>query len=200
MPHAARLARVIIREHLFEHFGQVEFARVDDDCVFGDGKRRIFARDVAFVAFVDLGERLFVGADAAFCGVFVEAAAGTGFGFGGEKEFKIRVRKNDAADIAALEHAAFRVPIRRSCRWCSTMNVRTSEIVETTEAACATSSVRISAETSSAVEQDLQRIGFADKLDCGVFGNIDDHFPYRRTRRRARRPDATARYIAPVSR
>ena len=47
--------------HLFENFGQVEFAGIDHDRVVRDGQRRIFAGDIAFVAFVDLGERLFVG-------------------------------------------------------------------------------------------------------------------------------------------
>ena len=94
-------------KHLLEHFGEVEFARVDDDRVVGDRERRILARNVPLVALVDLGQRLFVCADAALGCVLCKASAGPGLGFSGEKKFDVSIRKNDAADIAALEHTAF---------------------------------------------------------------------------------------------
>src|SRR5580765_8274121 len=47
-------------EHLVKHLGEVKLACIDDNCVIRNSQRRIFARDVAFVTFVDLGERLFV--------------------------------------------------------------------------------------------------------------------------------------------
>ena len=49
------------RKHLLKDLREVEFAGVDHDGIVGNCQRGIFACDVAFVAFVDLGERLFIG-------------------------------------------------------------------------------------------------------------------------------------------
>ena len=131
------------------------------------------ARDVALVAFVDLGERLFVGADAAFCLVFGETPAGTGFGLCGEEELDVGVRENDAADVAALEHAAFRsrladLPLMLDHDPADLGDRRNDR------RAWATSSVRISAETSSPSRMTFRVVGFADEFDLGILGDLGD--------------------------
>ena len=47
-------------EHLVKHFGEVEFACIDHDGIVRNSQRRIFPRNIALVAFVDLSERLLV--------------------------------------------------------------------------------------------------------------------------------------------
>src|SRR3990167_9199962 len=90
-----------IEGRVYSHFGGVE-----QDRVGGGDHRRVGPGGVAGVPGADIGEDFLVGDGLTLTDQLLPAAPGPGFGGGRDIQFGRRVRGDDRADVAAVDHRA----------------------------------------------------------------------------------------------